>query len=294
MKTTKSVVIAACLAISSLAVAACGGSTSSEGSSESAADAFGECKVGGKFGEFKLQPSKDGALTVKAPMPAGAGFTGTKVSDIKSGYLYCLAADIAHRGGLPRLNLVNASLDSLLAGTVRDFDIAPYDLYITPERTKVSDFSVAYASSVTGVMVEKGADVTEANIRDKRIGVVSGGTQFNWVKSELKPTDKISTYPAETELYTALRAGQIDVALLDATSTMPQTKRSGGLFETIATYAVGGDYGILLPKDSPNTPVVNEIIEQMLDDGSMAGIYAKFLDPVMGGNPKDLPVWTTG
>ncbi|MEU4779963.1 ABC transporter substrate-binding protein [Micromonospora sp. NPDC023633] len=277
-----------------LAVSACGGGNTSAPSAAKGAGGYGECTVPNEPARHHLQAAVPGQLTIKVPVPAGAAYKGNTIEQVKSGYLYCLSAQIAQRGGLPKLALVNVSYDALVSGTVTGFDIAPYDLFATDARKKVADFSDPYLTVDTGVMVKKGSKLTQETIKDAKIGVLVGSLQLEFINNTLKPTKQPSIFQSEPDAYAALRAGQIDAVLLDTTSTMPQTAKSNGAFETIAKYAVGGGLCILLPKGSPNKAVVNQILADMKSDGSLKEVFATWLNPTLGGDPAQLPTWTVG
>src|SRR5436190_378784 len=149
-----------------LSVAACGSGSSS--SSSSSGGSFGDCKVTSKKNSISIKPVKSGTLTVETTLPAQGWWNGTTPESIKSGYEYCMAAELANAAGLSSVTVKNVSFDQLVAGRTNDFDIALAEISITPERQKVVDFSVPYFDSNIGVLIKKGADVTESNINSKR------------------------------------------------------------------------------------------------------------------------------
>src|SRR5215475_6685947 len=112
----------------------------------SSADMIGNCELTGKKGEFPLTPAKAGQLTVEVNLPAPGWWNGNTPDDIKDGYEYCMAANIAHRAGLDKVEAVNVAWDALVAGQTKDFDLALSEISITDERKKVVDFSVPYFS----------------------------------------------------------------------------------------------------------------------------------------------------
>src|SRR4051812_36920369 len=87
---------AAALALT-LSLAACGSGSSS---SSSSSGGFGDCKVTSKKGSISLKPATPGTLTVETTLPAQGWWNGTTPTSIKSGYEYCLAANLANMAGL--------------------------------------------------------------------------------------------------------------------------------------------------------------------------------------------------
>src|SRR5262245_3506273 len=139
------------------AVTACGSSDSS--STASGGGSFGDCNITSKANSISLTPVKSGTLTVETTLPAQGWWNGTTPESIKSGYEYCMAAEIANMAGLDSVTVKNVSFDQLVAGHTNDFDIALAEISITDERAKVVDFSVSYLYSKIDVMVLKGGEV---------------------------------------------------------------------------------------------------------------------------------------
>src|SRR3954453_16406588 len=128
--------LAAVLAVT-LTVAACGSDSSSSGSS-SGGD-FGDCKVTSKKDSISIEPAQAGTLTVETTLPAQGWWNGTTPESIKSGYEYCLAANLANAAGLKSVTVKNVSFAQLVAGRTNNFDLALAEISITPERAKVVD-----------------------------------------------------------------------------------------------------------------------------------------------------------
>ena len=112
LKRTFALTAASALALS---LAACGSGSSSSSSSSSAAS-FGDCKVTSKKGSMSLKPAKAGTLTVETTLPAQGWWNGTTPESIKSGYEYCLAANLANMAGLKSVTVKNVSFAQLVAG----------------------------------------------------------------------------------------------------------------------------------------------------------------------------------
>ena len=107
-----------------------------------AADMIGNCELTGTKGEFPLEPTKAGQLTVEVNLPAPGWWNGDTPDTIKDGYEYCMAANIAHRAGFDKLEVVNVAWDALVAGQTKEFDLSLSQISITEERKKVVDFSI--------------------------------------------------------------------------------------------------------------------------------------------------------
>ncbi|MBX6321547.1 MAG: amino acid ABC transporter substrate-binding protein [Rhodospirillaceae bacterium] len=254
-----------------------------------AADMIGNCELTGKKGEFPFTPARPGQLTVEVNLPAPGWWNGDTPETIKDGYEYCMAANIAHRAGLDKVAVVNVAWDALVAGQTKDFDLALSQISITDERKKVVDFSVPYFSSDIGVLVKKGTKVDSQSIKNMRIGVQQATTGADFVAQKLKPSMPAKVFPDTPSMFTALQAGQIDVAMTDTAIVLGQAAASNGVFEVVGQYKTGETYGALYPKGSPNAKTIDEIIEALQKDGTLAKLSAKYLAEAWGADPAKIP-----
>jgi polar amino acid transport system substrate-binding protein len=285
---TRTVTLTAALALA-LPLAACGSGSSNSSSSGKAN--FGDCKVTSKKNSIKLKPAKAGTLTVETTLPAGGWWNGTTPTSIKSGYEYCLAANLANMGGLSSVTVKNVSFDQLVAGRTNDYDMALAEISITPERAKVVDFSVPYFDSNIGVLTKKGAGVTEDNITSKKCSAYSGTTSVPFIKEKLQcSTTKV--YPDNQTLYQGVLSGQSDAAFLDTAIVLAEAKSTGGKLEVAGQYKTGEKYGAIYPKGSANENALDKGMKTMLGDGTTDQLSKDYLGPAFGGDPSSVPVWT--
>ncbi|MFJ6215732.1 ABC transporter substrate-binding protein [Streptomyces sp. NPDC092296] len=235
---------------------------------------------------------RSGALTVAASLPYPAGYRGNTLDSVDGGYMYCLDAEIANRAGLKKIDLVNASFEALVTAKASNFDFAVWDIYNTPERRKVVDFSTPYNTYETGVLVKKGSKLTDTSIKRASVGVLAGSVQLKFVNDSLKPR-QVRVFNSNDDLFNALLAGQIDAALNDTATVMPRAAKSDGKLEVIGRYPVGGDVAALFPKGSPKVAAVDQILADMKKDGTLKAIMAEWLNPILGGDPTALPDWSS-
>jgi polar amino acid transport system substrate-binding protein len=252
-------------------------------------DKIGDCELTGKKGETPITPAVAGQLTVETNLPGPGWFNGDTPESIKDGYEYCFAANIAHRAGLDNLKVVNVAWDALVAGQTKDFDFALSQISITDERKKVVDFSVPYFSSDIGVLAKKGASIDETSIKKAKIGVQQATTGADFVANTLKPETPAKVFPDTPSMFTALQAGQVDVAMTDTSIVLAQAGQSNGTFAVVGQYATGETYGALYPKGSANEDAINKIIKALQDDGTMKTLAAKYLAAAWGTDPTAIP-----
>ncbi|MFO0991377.1 MAG: ABC transporter substrate-binding protein [Hyphomicrobiales bacterium] len=259
------------------------------GATAQAADMIGNCELTGQKGSIPIaNPAKAGQLTVEVSLPAPIWWNGDTPEAIKDGMEYCMAAEIAWRAGYDKLEVVNVGWDPLVTGQTSDFDLAMSEISITDERKKVVDFSVPYFYSDIGVLVRTDNPVDEKTIKEKVIGVQQATTGAAFATDKLGLTN-LQVYPDQGDMFTALRAGQIDAAMTDTSITLAEEVNNPGKMLVIGQYKTGETYGALYPKGNANNATIDKIIQSMIDDGTMSKLADKYLAAVWGKDPAKVP-----
>jgi polar amino acid transport system substrate-binding protein len=255
----------------------------------SAADMIGNCEMSGTKGSHPVaNPFKPGQITVAVSLPAPIWWNGDTPETIKDGFEYCMAAEMAWRAGYDKLEVVNVGWDPLVTGQVKDFDFALSEISITDARKQVVDFSVPYFSSDIGILTKAGAAVDENSLKDKVVGVQEATTGGTFAMETLK-LPKVQVYPSQADMFTALAAGQIDVAMTDTSIVLAEELKTQGKLQVVGQYKTGETYGALYPKGSSNNAAFDAIIQSMIDDGTMSKLADKYLAAVWGKDPAKVP-----
>ncbi|MBV7482117.1 ABC transporter substrate-binding protein [Bordetella sp. BOR01] len=257
-----------------------------------AAPQFGNCEVSGKRGSVKLETTEPGALSVRPVLPSPGWWNGDSPSTIKDGFEYCMAANMAYRAGLDRLNIVTRSFAQVLTGQSKGFDIALSEITITEQRKKVVDFTIPYFTSDQGILVKTDTKIDQDSIKNMRLGVLQGSTIYHYLMENVKPKEHPKVYTDTAPMYAALAAGQVDAVLYDTPNVLARAKRSNGLFRVAGRYDTGERWGGLVNKDSPNLEAFNTLIQEMIDDGTFDKLAAKYLTPTFGDEPSHVPLFT--
>ena len=250
---------------------------------------IGNCELYGAAAVPSVTPARPGQLTIQVNLPAPGWWNGDTPGTIKDGYEYCLAANIAHRLGLPAVQVVSVAFEALVAGQTRNFDFALSEISITDDRKKVVDFSVPYFSSDVGVMAKTGTTVTPAGVKGLRIGVIQGTTGASFVSNMIKPAAASKVFPDPPSMTAALQAGQIDVAMTDTALLLGQASASNGRFTVVGQYSTGEMYGALYPRGSTNKAAFDRILQSLIDDGSTQKLASKYLAASWGVDPTTIP-----
>lgn len=256
-----------------------------------AAKMIDNCEVTGEAGSITLQTVKPGELNLVTSLPAPGWFNGEDPSEVKDGHEYCMAAEIAHRAGLDKVVLTSVNFDQLVAGVVKDYDLGLAETSITEARKQVIDFTAPYFGSDIGLLVgaEKAATfVDTASLKDAVIGVQQDTTGAAFIQEKLAGKVKeIKVLPDSATLFTALTAGQIDIAATDTSIVQEQEKKEAGKSKVVGQFKTGESYGGILPKGSVNKAEFDKAIAAMIEDGTFARLGTKYLS----GDPASVPVF---
>lgn len=261
------------------------------GGTSNTAGGFGDCEVTGEAGSIKLETKNPETLSIATVLPSNGWWNGESPETVKSGFEYCMVANIAHRAGLKSVTITHQSWDQYISASNQDYDLSLASTTITDERKQVFDFSNPYFQSNLGVAVKKDSKVTEDNISQHRIGVLQGNMGAQFTTDKIKPKGGPQLFQTETEMFTALKAGQIDAVVTDTTLALTNTHASNGELEVIAQFKVDQGYGITFKKGSPNVDPVNQAIEQMTEDGTLDKLSETYLKPLFGVDPNSIPHW---
>lgn len=256
-----------------------------------AAEGYGDCPLTGEKGSASITPAVADQFTVIINLPAVGQFNGDTPETIKDGYEFCMAVNIAHRLGLEKVKLVNASFDSIVAGQNQDFDIALALISVTEPRKKVVDFSVPYAHSNYGVAAKKGVELTGESVKAGSLGVQAGTIMVSYAQDTLKVGD-LAVFDDTASMFTAVAAGKVDAVMTELGIVLGQVANAGGKLAVVGKYTTNGETAGIYPKGSASGPVIDKIIQDLQADGTMKKLEAAYLLPSWGGvSPDDVPEW---
>lgn len=255
---------------------------------------YGKCKPTGKYGSIKLKETvTPGVLTVGYNTISPRTYKGNTPDSVNDGFNYCFAANIAHRAGLPKIKLTFVDFAQLIVGRLQGYDVAIDDFYIKPEREEKVDFSIPYGHSWTGLVARTDDPApTKAGLKDMKFAVTLGSVQQRWLEEKLKPSEQYNTYDDTAQLFAALRAKQVDAVLIDMPVALPAAAASKGRFKVYAQVKVGGRVGIIMEQPAANRKAINQMVRQMLKNGTLQKLEKRYYFAAFGGvDPDKLPAW---
>ncbi|MGH9117999.1 MAG: ABC transporter substrate-binding protein [Acidimicrobiales bacterium] len=234
---------------------------------------------------------EDGVLTVATELPAPPFWIGDDYDSIEGGFEVDLARAIADNLGIADVQFVEMPFAGLVAGQECPCDIDFSQVTITDERAQVVDFTAPYFDANQGVLAAP--EVTIETIDDAkaiRWGAQVNTTGASFVTDTIQPDTEVQIYNTTVDAFTALTAGQIDAVLLDVPIVLGAVQAGQvGDAEVIAQFETGEQYGGVLAKDSPNTPIFDDAIEALRDEG----VIGDLLEEYFGADPGDIPVIAT-
>lgn len=256
-----------------------------------ATEGYGDCPLTGQKGTASITPAVPGQFTVIINLPAVGQFNGDTPETIKDGFEFCMAVNIAHRLGLDKVKLVNASFDSIVAGQNKDFDIALALISVTEPRKKVVDFSMPYASSDYGIAAKAGSTLNEETIKASHMGTQAGTTMIPFLQETLK-VPQVDVFDDTGSMFTAAAAGKVDAVMTDLGIVLGQVANSNGKLVTLGKYSTGGQTAGIYQKGSSNNPVIDKVMEELKADGTLKQLEKAYLLESFGGvSPDDVPAW---
>ncbi|HIV80325.1 MAG TPA: transporter substrate-binding domain-containing protein [Candidatus Avanaerovorax faecigallinarum] len=205
-----------------------------------------------------------------------------------------LANEMAKRLGYADVEFVTVTPDTrkdmLLNGEV-DCVVATYSIADT--RLENFDFSAPYYTDSTVVMVEKSSQLQDIyDLKGLNIGTMAGSNASPLLATKLfelgiigenviSNSDTFTQYegvsvtkaPSYDELNVLLERGDVDAACMDR--CIAQTYMDSDR-KFIETEIAAQEYGVATQKDSELSGKVAEVIDEMLEDGTIEGFISKW------------------
>jgi len=234
---------------------------------------------GGSSTELDLL--SEGTLTVGSDIPYPP-FEQGNAPDYE-GFDIDLINAVAEEMGL-ETEIVDAPFDVILQGGQGRFDLSIAATTITPARENRVDFSDPYFEAEQSLLVQAGGDVASIDdiTADSVIGAQDGTTGETYAEEN---TDaEVRPFPEIDDAYNALASGQVDAVLNDLPSTRAAVEDNPDL-EVAETFSTDELYGIVFPQDSTLVDPVNEALQTVKDNGTLADIYSEWFDEEL---PEDL------
>jgi polar amino acid transport system substrate-binding protein len=233
---------------------------------------------GGGGGAAELDLQTEGQLTIGAEFPV-KGFVELPIDDPK-GFEVDLGDAIAKELGVPKVQWKNTPFTGLFRPGPKDFDMAINEITITPDRSKVVDFSVPYFDANQGFLIKKGGPAegvqSIAEMKDLQFGVQATTTGADYVKDEIQPEKEVREFSTLGAATQALANGQIDAFVMDVAIGAEIVKERRQEVDMTGQFKTDEQYGILFEKGNPLRGPVNEALRKLEANGTIDRLKEKW------------------
>lgn len=182
------------------------------------------------------------------------------------------------------LEIKQMDFDSVLPGVqTGKFDVGVSGISVTPEREKNTLFTVPYCLAAQAIVVTSGSDITcKADLAGKTVSVQTGTTAEEFC---MKNGYTVKAFAANADAESALTVGKVQAWVIDDLTAA----------EMVAVYNEDHPDAPLVILDEAMTTEpyafafkqggdelvtkINEILNKLLADGTIANIFAKYNAP---------------
>lgn len=181
------------------------------------------------------------------------------------------------------LTMKPVDFDSVLPGIIAGkYDVGVSGITITPERQKNADFTVPYCMAAQAIVVVEGSPIAaKADLNGKKISVQTGTTAESYTMAQ---GYDVKAFTANNDAEMALVNGKVDAWVIDdltaAEMVATYNEKASKKLVILEEPMTSEPYGLAFAKGSDDlVAAVNEILEELIADGTMAAIFAKFDAP---------------
>ncbi|WP_143047584.1 lysine/arginine/ornithine ABC transporter substrate-binding protein [Thorsellia anophelis] len=221
--------------------------------------------------------------------PAYAPFSYKNPDNQVAGFDIDLGNEICKRLSI-ECSWVEGEFDALIPGLLaQKNDVIISSLSITPQRMEQINFSDKLYSANSRLIAEKGSDLepTIESLQGKSVGVLQGSVQEAYANDKWRVNGvDVIAYQNQDLVYDDLLAGRLDSAFQDeAAASYGFLQDESGKDHAFAGPAVKDDIYFgpgtgagLRKEDEELRDAINNVLAQMLEDGTYEEIAKKYFD----------------
>ena len=196
------------------------------------------------------------------------------------GYEVDLATAIAKKLGLTPVWTYSPWTGLFNPGS-KKFDVSFQEATITAQRKKTVDFSGTYMNANQGVLLSKQAPVphSRADVKKLQTCAQADTTGLQFIQDQLKPDKKPLVFPTTTALYQSAQLNRCQAVILDVPLVLLESKSKPGSFGPVAgQFVTHEQYGAVLQKNSKLTTVINRVLNQLTENGTVGKLQQKWFN----------------
>jgi len=163
------------------------------------------------------------------------------------------------------------------------YDVGADGVTYTEDRAKQVDFSIGYQKIQQRLLVRMG-ETRFASIEDivanpeLKLGTQVSTTNYE-TAAKFLPEDRIQGFETFPFAVQALLAGDLDAIIIDEIVCMGYQGTNADQLELIGDSISSDELGFVYPLGSDLKAPVDQAIQAMIDDGTMAKLQTKFFGP---------------
>ena len=186
------------------------------------------------------------------------------------------------------LDIQQMDFDSVLPGVqTGKYDLGASGISVTPEREENTLFTVPYCLAAQAIVVLKDSPITcKADLEGKTIAVQTATTAEEFC---MGAGYTVNAYAANADAQEALLSGKVDAWVIDDLTAAEMVKlyndENGETLVVLSEAMTSEPYAFAFMKGSDDlVNAINEIINKLIADGTIAAIFEKHEAPYTAPN----------
>lgn len=235
-----------------------------------------------------LPLKQEGTLTVATGEPVFEPWMvdddPTNKQGFESALVYALASEMGFSDD--EVEWVRTGFDEAIAPGSKDYDFNIQQYSITPDRDEVVDFSVGYYEVEQALVAAEDSPVAQAqsidDLKSERLGAAIGTTSLDYIEQVIQPDEQAQVFDDNAAAKAAFDAGQVNGLVFDLPTAyfitaveIPDAAIVGVLPREGAE---SEELGMLFEEGSDLVPCVNEALEALIANGTVADLEEQWLN----------------
>ncbi|MEY2432241.1 MAG: polar amino acid transport system substrate-binding protein [Acidimicrobiaceae bacterium] len=197
-------------------------------------------------------------------------YIGPSAELVTGGFEFDLASELARRLRVPSIQVVQSSLVLMMTGQDCKCDVMLGGITITDARARALDLSEPYLGADQGVVVRKGTvvDSVAAAAALRWAVTLRNPTGIEVIRTRVKPSTEPEVVVNNADGVRLLAEGRVDALMLETPDALVIAEANPAL-AVAGQFRTGEQYALALSLGSPNTALINDVIREMRNDGTV-------------------------
>jgi polar amino acid transport system substrate-binding protein len=167
----------------------------------------------------------------------------------------------------------------------KNFDFDINQISVTEERDRAVDFSDSYYEVNQALVANEGTLITEsttvADLKGVQLGAQVGTTSLAYIEENIQPDQEPRVYDTSNDVVSALNGGQLDGIVVDLPTAFflvgSGEVKNGVVVGQFPSAGGQEHFGMLFEEGNPLRDCVNEALDALKTDGTLAEIQQQWL-----------------